>query len=603
MELKEYLENHILLTDGAMETYFESLRDHEEEIAERANLTEPHIIKKIHKAYIEKGAKLIRTNTFAVNSVCFPDEQERRECIQKGYLLAQEAVRESQEEVYIGASIGPIPEDGGLEDRELILREYESLCDYFLEVGCRIFIFETFTVLGDVLKIAKYLKEKDETIFVIGNFHFNKMGYTKEGLSIQRFIDIAGNAKELDAYGFNCGIGAGHLSQLLKKVTFPSDKFISCIPNSGYPHAIRGKIIYSDSPKYYAECMKKVVELGANIIGACCGSRPSYIEKLKEMIPLEHVYAKHICKREVSLEEQKYDSKNRFLAKLNRGKKVIAVELDPPFNQDAKKLLQGASQLAAGDVDMITIADSPLAKARADSIQMSIRIQNETGISVMPHICCRDKNRIAIRSQLIGAHINGIRNTLIITGDPIDRGEADNIKSVYNFNSIRLMEYIKDMNVEIFGEEPIVYGGALNYSGRNVNAIIERMKKKIDAGCQYFLTQPVYSKEDMERISYLKSQVDTKILCGIMPLVSYKNARFIRNEMPGIHVPDEIFERYHEEMTREEAEEVAIEVSLEIAMKMKDVVDGYYFMTPFNRVSLILNILERLRQAMEDVQE
>ena len=221
----------------------------------------------------------------------------------------------------------------------------------------------------------------------------------------------------------------------------------------------------------------------------------------------------------------------------------------------------------------------------------------------MPHICCRDKNKIAIRSQIIGAHINGIRNTLVVTGDPIDRGQADSVKSVYNFHSIRLMEYIKDMNVELFEEEPIVYGGALNYAGKNVSAIVERMKKKVDAGCQYFLTQPIYSKEDMERIAYLKEQVDTKILCGIMPLVSYKNARFIRNEMPGIHVPDEVFAKYHEEMTREEAEEVAVEVSVDIAMKMKDVADGYYFMTPFNRVSLIIKILQRLKKAMEEAEQ
>ena len=216
----------------------------------------------------------------------------------------------------------------------------------------------------------------------------------------------------------------------------------------------------------------------------------------------------------------------------------------------------------------------------------------------MPHICCRDKNKIAMRSQMIGAYINGIRNLLIVTGDPIDRGDEDSIKRVYNFNSIRLMDYVSDMNVELFGEEPVVYGGALNYAGANVNAIVDRMRKKIEAGCQYFLTQPVYSKEDMERIRFLKENVDTKILCGIMPLVSYKNARFIRNEMPGIHVPDDIFEQYRPDMTREEAEEIAVEVSVSIAMKMKDITDGYYFMTPFNRVSLITKILRRLKEEL-----
>lgn len=596
--IREYLKNHILLTDGAMETYFDTLGESPEAIAECANFTDPDFIRKIHKTYIEKGAQLLRTNTFAVNHVFFPSKNLMRKCIHLGYEIAEEAVEESGKNIYIGASIGPIPEDGELEDREQLLKEYEFICDSFLEMGCRIFIFETFTVWQDVAYIAKYLKEKDSELFIMGHFHFNKMGYTKEGLSAQRFIDIAANIQELDAYGFNCGIGAAHLYDLLKKVTFPNNKYLTCIPNSGYPYIMRGKKIYSDSPVYYAERMQKIVELGANIIGACCGSRPSYIEKLRERIPLDKIYEKKICQREVPVQMRAENHPNGFLSKLNRGKKVITVELDPPFNKEAKKLLQGAALLAAEGVDMLTIADSPLARARADSIQMAIRTQNETGLTVMPHVCCRDRNRIAMRSQILGGYINGIRNMLFITGDPIDRGDEDSIKTVFNFNSIRLMDYVKDMNVEHFEEEPIVYGGALNYEGANVDAIIRRMNKKIAAGCSYFLTQPVYSSEDMERIKYIKEQVNTRILCGIMPLVSYKNAVFIRNEMPGIHVPDEILDQYSPEMTREQAEEVAVQVAVEIALKMKDITDGYYFMTPFNRVSLIVKILKSLKEKL-----
>lgn len=597
MEIKEYLKEHRLLMDGAMETYFDAVGKNGETMAEYANESDPECIKKIHCDYIKNGAKLIRTNTFAVNHVFFHSKEEMRKTIHLAYEIAKEAVDECGNDTYIGASIGPIPEDGELEDRNILQEEYQFLCDCFLEVGCHIFVFETFTVLEDLILIAKYLKEKDPDVFIMGNFHFNRMGYTKEGLSIQRFLNIAGNVDYFDAYGLNCGMGAAHLYELLKKVTFPSEKYISCLPNSGYPHQIRGKKIYSDSPVYFSEQMEKIVGLGVDIIGACCGSRPSYIRELKKRIPMDQKGVKQIkeASDKYELEERK---KNPFLAKLNRGEKVIAVELDPPFDADAKKLMKGAKLLAKEGIDMITIADSPLARPRADSIHMAMKIQNETGVPVMPHICCRDKNRIAMRSQMIGAHINDIRNLLIITGDPIDRGDEDSVKMVFNFNSIRLMEYVKDMNVELFENEPFVYGGALNYAGTNVNAIIGRMEKKIQAGCEYFLTQPVYSKEDMERITFLKEKVNTKILCGIMPLVSYKNARFIRNEMPGIHVPDEIFERYHENMTREEAEEVAIDVSVSIAIKMKDVVDGFYFMTPFNRVSLIAKILERLKSIL-----
>lgn len=599
MDIREYLTHNILLMDGAMATYFDSLSKGEEQMAEYANQSDPELIQKIHRSYIEKGAKLIRTNTYAVHSPFFLEREERKECVKAAYENAKQAVKDSGKDVYIGASIGPIPEDGDIEDRTLILEEYESLCDWFLELGCEIFVFETFTVLEDVIHMAKYIKGKNANAFIIGNFHFNKMGYTKRGLSIQRFLDKAGQVKELDAYGFNCGIGASHLYQLLKDKTFPSDKYVSCLPNSGYPYQVRGKKIYSDSPVYFAEYMKKLVALGVNMIGACCGSRPSYIEQLKQNIDCTKVYQKHIQKPAIEL-EQEHRAYHPFLEKLKQKKKVIAVELDPPFNQEAKKLFQGAKQLAEEGIDLLTLADSPLARSRADSLQMAVRIQYDTGLSVLPHLCCRDKNRIAMRSQILGAYINGIRNLLIITGDPIDRGDLDSTKMVYNFNSIRLMEYVDSMNVELFPNDPIVYGGALNYSGKNVDAIIERMNKKIQAGCQYFLTQPIYSQDDMERIRLLKERVDTNILCGIMPLVSYKNARFIRNEMPGIHVPDEIFEQYHEDMSREEAEAVAINVSVDIATKMKDVCDGYYFMTPFNRVSLITSILKRLKQELDE---
>lgn len=244
---------------------------------------------------------------------------------------------------------------------------------------------------------------------------------------------------------------------------------------------------------------------------------------------------------------------------------------------------------------MITFSDSPMGKMRADSIASSILVNQQTDKATMPHICCRDKNVIAMGGAFFGAHMNGIRNMLIITGDPVPSGEKSTTSNVFNFNSFRLMNYFKQLNIEYFADDPIIYGGALNHNRSNLDIEIERMYKKCSAGADYFLTQPIYSDDDIGRIKYIKTRINTKILCGIMPLVSFRNAMFVKNEISGIQVPDEIIMRYHENMSREESEQVGITITLEIIAKLQDVADGYYFMVPFNRASMICKIIEKMQ--------
>lgn len=272
----------------------------------------------------------------------------------------------------------------------------------------------------------------------------------------------------------------------------------------------------------------------------------------------------------------------------------MIVEMDPPFAMDVQKLMDGAKMLRDAGVDLMTLSDSPMARARMDAGAIAGKIIREVGIPVMPHMTCRDRNIIGLRGAVMGQYLNEIRNLLIVTGDPVARDARGNITGVFDMNSVRLMEYVKNMNEELFAEEPIHYGGALNYHGANPDAIIRRMKLKMENGCEFFLTQPIYSAEDIERIRYIKSNCDAKIMCGIMPLVSYRNAMFIHNEMAGIHIPDNILAQYREDMTKEEAEKVAVSISLTLAEQLEDVADGYYFMTPFNRVGLICDIMKQM---------
>jgi homocysteine S-methyltransferase len=595
LKLKDFIKEHILVTDGAMGTFYAQLTGSNHTMSEKANLTHPEIIYDIHKQYIEAGAQLLRTNTFSANRYALDmTGEEVSQVIEKGYTLAKQAVADSHQPIYIAASIGPIAEKNLTEDE--IYEEYYFIIDQFLGLDTDVFMFETFSEPKYLKKVIPYLRDKRPNATVIAQFALNLYGYTKKGMSANRLFNELRAIEGLDVFGFNCGIGAGHLYQILRKLGWAEEEVISAIPNSGYPDILQDRMVYIDNVDYFVDTMVDIGKLGVQIVGGCCGTTPSHIKKLAHAI--KNISTEDI-ERKKTLQPvviQKNVSANEFDEKLKSGKKVIAVELDPPFGKDIDKVMEGANLLKASDIDMITIADSPMGKPRADSLIIASKIRKEVGIPVMPHICCRDKNIIAMKAQILGAYIEGIRNVLLVTGDPIPSSDRNEINSVFNLNSIQLMQMMKEMNIEHFNEEPIHYGGALNPNRANLDKEIERMKKKIDAGATYFLTQPFYDEKSIENIKYIKDKINVKILGGILPLVNIRNARFIQNELPGIQVPDEIVGKFHETMTREESEKVGVEISIKLANKMKEVVDGYYYMVPFNRVHMIQEIIEAVKE-------
>ncbi|MFV0465715.1 MAG: bifunctional homocysteine S-methyltransferase/methylenetetrahydrofolate reductase [Lachnospiraceae bacterium] len=590
MRIKEHLKSRRIITDGAMGTYFESKYPREEQMAEMQNLTHPDRIRDIHIEYIEAGATLIRTNTFAANSLFLDDEVMINRIVRSGYEIAEQAVRESGKDVFIAADIGPI-HDAGYLGRDVILQEYKMICDTFLAAGAQIFLFETQSEFIYLEEITSYLKQKKD-VFIWTQFSFDQTGYTRLGLSIRKMIQKASSLDTIDAFGLNCGMEAAHMYQQLEKTDFLNNKYCSALPNAGYPIGLRAKTVYSGSRSYFIDKMSDIAQLGIEILGGCCGTTPDYIRELSAVTDKMEIPAK----KTVGVDQTTGSKQNtKLIRKMEAGHKTLIVELDPPFEVDITKILEGAKQLKECGADLLTLSDSPLGRTRMDAGYLAARIQRETGIPVMPHISCRDKNVIGMRAGLLGMYCEQIRNALIVTGDPVGRESAGQIKPVFDFNSIRLMEYISQMNEELFREDPVSLGGALNYHGSNPEAVIKRMEQKIQAGCSFFLTQPIYSKEDIERIQYIKKRVQTRIMCGIMPLVSYKNANFMNSVMPGIHIPETILSRYHENMSRSEGEETAAAISLELIAELEDVADGYYFMTPFNRASLIAGIIGELK--------
>lgn len=584
MTIQEYLKHHKMITDGAFGTYY-SNKYSTQEIPETANITHPDRVLDIHRSYINAGARLIRTNTFAANTLLLQtDLQKVKENIRAAVKIANDAIQESEHTVYIAGDIGPIP------NYQYAQEQYLEIAKTFLEEGVDILSFETFADMEQILPVIQKIKHKD--LFIMVQFSVNQFGYSNSGLSARRLIQGASCVDEIDAVGLNCGVGPGHMAQILDKINLDHGKFAIALPNAGYPKLIRNHMQFTDNQHYFVLKVQEMAEKGMDIVGGCCGTNPDYIQKLSAILDIAQNPKKTSTAQNKSPEKQMI--KHGFFCNPDgslKKKKLIAVELAPPANVDDEKIMDAAHILKKSGVDVVTFPDSPSGRTRIDSVLMAEKVKRETNLNVMPHICCRDKNAIAIRSLLMGAQINDIDNMLVITGDPIPVVIRQTVKGVFNFDAVGLMNIIKDMNEEIFTNHSIVYGGAINQGRPNLEVEIKRVRRKIDAGAEFFFTQPVFSKAEADRIRTIKKETGARILCGIMPLISRRNALFMKNEIAGIAVTDEIVNRYPENGTREEGESVGISIAKEVISYTEDFVDGYYFSFPFNKVYLLDKIL------------
>ena len=594
-QIRERIQQKKILFDGAFGTYYGGKYD-TKQLPELANLEASERVKEIHREYLEAGAQILRTNTFAANSFCMDLSKEQiEETLRSGVRLAKAAVEEWRAdtgetgEVYIAADIGQIPCDAPAQ-KDLLSREYEDICRIFLEEGVDFFVFETFSEMEEILPAIKMIGEQ---AFITVQFSVNQFGYSNAGLSARKLLQRAGTIKEIDAVGFNCGVGPSHMYRILQTLYKPADKFLTALPNAGYPQMVTGRMIFTgDNREYFVDRMQQMIALGVDMAGGCCGTTPEYIADLAGNLDFtQYPQAQEKAepeKKQAGTEDHSFYRKKEA----EGGKKLIAVELAPPMGIDDEKLMDAAHLLQRSGVDVLTFPDSPSGRTRADSILMAEKVARETGMCVMPHICCRDKNAIAMRSQLLGAYINGIHNFLVITGDPIPSLVRTTVKSVFNFDSVGLMQILADMNEEQFAQAPVSYGGAINQGRRNLEVEIGRVKKKMAAGATFFLTQPISTKESADRVRRIKEETGARILCGIMPFVSLKNATFMKNEMAGIDVTDEVLARYRADMTREEGEQAGVQLAKEVIAMTEDFADGYYFSFPFNRVTMLEKILD-----------
>lgn len=591
MNIREYLKKSKLIADGSFGTYY-SQKYKTVDIPEYANITAPQRISEIHTEYINSGAKLIRTNTFASNTYSLDCSIEQvKENIKAAYKIAKEAVEQSGKEILIAGNIGPVPAVFQ-PDFEAVEEEYYQIAKTFIDEGADILCFETFTQSEHIMPAIKRIKEECNP-FIIVQFCVNQYGYSEAGESAERLVSETAFSKCVDAVGLNCGVGPAHMQQILSKINLNNNCFATAMPNAGYPLLVRNRVKYADNPIYFASKVNGMALLGADIIGGCCGTTPDYIREVAKTVDLTPTVKSD--ETSANNENEKPVIKKSFFRNADgtiKDKKLIAVELAPPFGADDKKLLEAAHMLKGLGVDVLTFPDSPSGRTRIDSVLMAQKVKNVTGFEVMPHICCRDKNAIAMRSTFLGASINDINNFLIITGDPIPVMARQVVKSVFNFDSVGLMRIADEMNSEALKDSPLTYGGAINQSRRRIESEIKRVQKKMEAGAEFFLTQPVFTAEDAERLRRVKEETGARILCGIMPLVSRKNALFMKNEISGVNVTDEVIDRYPENADREDGENVGVELAKEMIAATRDFADGYYFSFPFNRTYLLKRIIQ-----------
>ena len=593
LDVRKLLAQRPLLFDGGMGTYYKAKPGQE---CEQANLTDPDGILAVHRAYLAAGADAIKTNTFSLPRLAAAQQPGWEQLADAGWQLAAKAAGETGAAVF--ADLGPAPDTENLPAEQV----YLAVAKRFALLGARNFLFETLSTEEGVLEAIRALKQTVPDAFVLVSFAVLPDGYTREGRYCAELVRRMAQSGVVDAVGLNCVSAPGAMRALVQQlgdVGLP----LSVMPNAGYPVVARAQVRYQGKPEYFARELSRLASEGVRILGGCCGTTPQHIAALRTALDaLPEALPAAPAAKPAAAAKPAVETDDVFLRKLRAGQRVIAVELDSPKDADLTAYLEGALRLQAAGADLLTIADCPIARARMDSSLVACRVHRELGMNVLPHMTCRDRNLNATKALLLGLYAEGVREVLAITGDPIPTAERDEVKNVYQFNSRKLAQYIVSLAGE--GREmpsPITVFGALNLNARNFEVELRRAAEKLENGMSGFLTQPLLSAQAVENLKKTRETLGerAKILAGILPVVSQRNAIFMENEVNGIHVDEAIIQKF-EGLDRTAGEELGLEVSVQAAKTAAPYADGFYLMTPFNRVALMERLIARLRAEVTD---
>jgi len=576
------------LADGAMGSWFAQQSGLSPADCEAANLSQPQLIRQIHQAYVSAGARFLRTNTFAAASQYDPSQPDRlRDIVRSGWQIALDC---SDDQSFVAADFGPVY---GLDTKET-QQAWQIVIDTFIESGAELFIFETFSDPDELLPWSRLIRHRCPRSVIIASFALSPDGVTRKGIPLASVALRMESEPSIDIWGFNCGIGPTHMRDLIQQL--PDDgKPLTLMPNSGYPRLENQRLVYGSTPAYYAETVSDLRLPRVKLIGGCCGTTPRHIAALTDRLRQPAAFRQNKAPSRpderpaailpatgITLAE-KLDQAAR------QNRPLLVCELDPPMDSDMTLLIRSARQLRASGIDAVTVADSPLARVKLDPIVAAARLQRETGITTLPHLTCRDRNANALRSSLLAMHSEGIRQVLAITGDAIPESDHGFVRPVFNLNSQGLLALISQMNHDIFPSSPLLAAAALDPGVANPQAELRRLNAKKAAGATLVLTQPVYDSARIELIRQAR-QIGLKVLIGIMPLVSYRNALYLSQEIPGIRIPAEVIARFHPEQPREQSIQIGIDLCVSLMDELKEAADGFYLIAPFNRADIIIDL-------------
>ena len=566
------------------------------------------IMSGLQKAYLEAGTNILYAPTFTANRIKLKEFDLEDRIEELNHKLVEISKRAADGKALVAGDLtmtGQQLKPMGPLDFEELIDIYKEQIRYITEAGADLLVVETMMSLQESRAALIAAKETCPDIPVMVTMTFESDGRSLFGTDAATAAIVL-SSLGADAVGANCSTGPDQMAEVIRRMAKVTDIPIIAKPNAGLPSLDeKGQTVYDMGPEEFGADMELLLDAGAQILGGCCGTTPAHIAALRaelDALPqrTEAAPAAKLSTRTAPAVEKD----DTFLRKLNAGEKVIAIELDSPRVADLSGYLDGARRLQAAGADLLTIADCPIAQARMDSSLVACRVHRELGMCALPHMTCRDRNLNATKALLLGLYAEGVREVLAITGDPIPTAERDEVKNVYQFNSRKLAQYIVSLAGE--GREmpsAMTVLGALNLNARNFEVELRRAVEKLENGMSGFLTQPVLSAQAVENLRKARQTLGerAKILAGIMPVVSQRNAIFMENEINGIHVEEDIIQRFAG-LDREQGEALGLEVSMQMAREALPYADGFYLMTPFNRVALMERLIARLKTELLDAE-
>ena len=600
------LREHVLVGDGAMGTLLYERGVPQGFCHEELNLTKPELVRQIHADYIAAGAQVIRTNTVGANPwKLFVHGLEDKVGVINRTAVELACKVADGKDVSVAASIGPLTAPDRetqptTEERESVQRAQITA---LLEAEPDILLFETYTDLNDLLRGVRLAKQLDHECPVIASMSFSEDGFTFGGVNVVTAFQQL-RAAGADVVGSNCLNGPHDTLQVFRRVPLDDAPLLSAYPNAGRPQFFNRQFIFQTTPEYMGTAARQLVEEGVRLVGSCCGTNPAHTAAIAAAVRgLRPVTTKLVVPITQQVREAKpIQPPSETILDIIKKRTLIVTELDPPRNMDYAKILKGAAALKAAGTDALTVADNSMAVLRMSNVALAHLVEREVGLITLVHLACRDRNSIGLQSELMGMAALGLRHVLAVTGDPARFGDVPDATSVYDLNSVELIGVISKLNGgQTLAGRPLKYrtnfvaGCAFDPNAANIEGQGKRLERKIAAGAQFVMTQPIYDRRLAKATYDVTRRFGVPVLVGVMPLLNARNTEFLANEVPGIAIPHPVRERMRGK-EGEEGRKEGLAIAREMAEAVLEHFPGIYLITPLARYDLTVELSRWVRE-------